>query len=283
MTNLWNIWSQSLPRSALMAALDILVTAFLIYQFLMIVRGRRAQRILTGLFMLAAIYLGAAAAGLELVRWGLETLAPYTVFALIVMFQSEIRRMLARIGQQEWLPWRGRLERRESTEEILLALEQLSLQKTGALIVVERTAELRTFVETGIAVDAALSRDLLLSIFQKGGAMHDGAVIVQGSRVAAASCFLPLSTRPAARGQLGARHRAAIGITEESDCLAVVVSEGSGRITIAEGGEFELDVSLERASERLSAEPLPAKRVEDRAAAAAPHTDRPGHEQAPSS
>jgi len=242
----------TLPNLSLRAAVDILLTAFLIYQFLMIVRGRRAERILTGITFLLMIYLVAVWAELELLRGILTTLAPYTAFAMIVMFQSEIRRMLSRIGRGRWLTWRGRLERRETTEEIILALEQLSSKRTGALIVVERDIGLRTFVESGVVLDAALSRDLLLSIFQPGGAMHDGAVIVQGQRVAAAACFLPLSMNPAVMSTLGTRHRAAIGITEESDCLALVVSEETGQISIASGGDIEQEVTLERVAERLA-------------------------------
>src|SRR5581483_6077737 len=165
-----------------------------------------------------------------LLRNLLATLAPYTGFALIVMFQSELRRMLARIGRR---PFAGftQLERREVADEILLALAQLSQQKIGALIVVERKIGMRTFIESGVNLDAIISRDLLCSIFQPLGALHDGAVIVQGDRVAAAACFLPLTTNPQLSSTLGTRHRAAIGITEEADCTALVVSETTGRIS----------------------------------------------------
>lgn len=240
-----------MPPLTLTVAIDILVVAFLIYQFIVLVRGRRAAHILTGVVILVAIYAVSAWAGLELLRTLLATLAPYTGFALIVMFQSELRRMLARIGRKPF----GRfteLERREVADEILLALSQLAQQKIGALIVVERKIGLRTFVESGVSLDALLSRDLLCSIFQPLGALHDGAVIIQGDRATAAACFLPLTTNPLLSTNLGTRHRAAIGITEEADCIALVVSEETGRVSMAVHGEIELSVSLDSIESMLT-------------------------------
>jgi len=215
------------------------------------VRGRRVAHILTGLGFLTVAYLVAIWAQLELLRTILSTLAPYTAIALIVMFQSELRRVLARLGRR---PFFGvsQLERREVAQEILLAVSQLSQKHIGALIVVERKIGLRTFTESGVHLDAAISRDLLCSIFQPKGALHDGAVIVQGDRVAAAACFLPLTTNPSLLNELGTRHRAAIGISEESDCLSVVVSEETGRISMAAFGEIEQDVSLYRLEQALT-------------------------------
>ncbi|MGA2595966.1 MAG: diadenylate cyclase CdaA [Bryobacteraceae bacterium] len=240
-----------MPALTLTSAIDILVVAVLIYQFIVIVRGRRAAHILTGIGVLVAIYLLSVWIHLELLRTLLATLAPYTGFAIIVMFQSEIRRMLARLGRR---PFAGftQLERREVADEILLALNQLSQAKIGALIVVERKTGLRTFIESGVSLDAVISRDLLCSIFQPLGALHDGAVIVQGDRVAAAACFLPLTTNPQLSSNLGTRHRAAIGITEEADCIALVVSEETGRISMALFGDVELSVALDRVEQALT-------------------------------
>ena len=169
-----------MPRFTWSAALDILVTAFIIYQFIIIVRGRRSAAMLAGLLVLVLVYLGAVYAKLEMLRTILATLAPYTAFAIIVMFQSEIRRLLARIGQRRIIGFGSRLHRRETVEELLLAVQQLAQQKIGALIVIEREVGLRTFVESGVPLDANVSRDLLLAIFYPGSAMHDGAVIIQG-------------------------------------------------------------------------------------------------------
>ena len=240
-----------IPRFSVTAAIDVLVVAVLIYQFILIIRGRRAAHILTGLCILGVAYGVAILAKLELLRTILATLAPYTAIALIVMFQSELRRLLARLGRRPFLGV-SQLERREVAQELLLAVAQLSQRRIGALMVVERKTGLRTFIESGVALDAAISRDLLCSIFQPNGALHDGAIIVQGDRVAAAACFLPLTTNPALLTELGTRHRAAIGITEESDCLSVVVSEETGRISVATAGEIELNVSLERVEQILT-------------------------------
>jgi len=240
-----------LPAFTWISAIDILIVAVLIYQFIMIVRGRRAAHVLIGIVILVAVYAVAVWAHFELVRSLLTTLAPYTGFAVIVMFQSEIRRILARIGRRPFAGF-AQFERREVAEEILLAVAQLSQQKIGALIVVERKIGLRTFTESGMSLDALISRDLLCSIFQPHGALHDGAVIVQGDRVAAAACFLPLTTNPALATNLGTRHRAAIGMTEEADCIAIVVSETSGRISLAMHGDIEINVSLERVQQALT-------------------------------
>jgi diadenylate cyclase len=240
-----------LPKLTLTSAADILIVAVLIYQFLLMIRGRRAMHVLLGLCILGIAYALAIWAQLALLSTILATLAPYTAIALIVMFQAELRRMLARIGRRPFLGV-SQLEHRELTQEILLAVGQFAQRKTGALIVFERKIGLRTFVESGVNLDAAISRDLLLAIFQPGGALHDGAVIVQGDRISAAACFLPLSTNPLLATDLGTRHRAALGITEESDCVAVVVSEETGRISVAAFGEVELDTSLERVEQLLS-------------------------------
>ncbi len=240
-----------LPRLSLTSVIDILVVAVLIYQFLLMIRGRRALHVLLGLCIVAITYAVAIWAKLTLLSTILTTLAPYTAIALIVMFQAELRRMLARLGRRPFLGV-SQLERRELTQDILLAVSQFAQRKTGALIVFERKIGLRTFVESGVNLDASISRDLLLAIFQPGGALHDGAVIIQGDRISAAACFLPLTTNPLLATELGTRHRAALGITEESDCVAVVVSEETGKISVAAFGEIELDTSLERVEQLLS-------------------------------
>src|SRR5206468_3525747 len=216
----------------------------------MIVRGTRAGHILIGILTMVMIYGLAVWAGLEALRSLLSYIVPYTAIAVIILFQSEIRRTLARIGRKRWLG-RG-FKRPESIDEILLALSRFSQEKTGALIVLERDIGLRTFVESGVRLDSHISRDLLLSIFRPGTALHDGAVIIQKDRVAAAACFLPLSVNPAISSKLGTRHRAAIGITEETDCLSIVVSEETGAISVATFGDLERNVTIERADQRIN-------------------------------
>jgi diadenylate cyclase len=167
------------------------------------------------------------------------------------MFQSELRRALARLGRRPFLGI-SQIERRELSQEVVLAVSRMSQNKVGALIVLERKIGLRTFVESGVSVDASVSRDLLCAIFHPGGALHDGAVIIQGDRVAAAACFLPLTTNPLLVSELGTRHRAALGISEEADCIAVVVSEETGKVSVAAFGKIEIDVPLERVEQLLS-------------------------------
>jgi diadenylate cyclase len=241
---------ESLPTLTLTAVLDILLVAFLVYQLLVIVRGTRAWHILTGLLTVGAIYYIASWARLSTLHYLLSQVIPYAGFALIVLFHSEIRRTLARIGRRRF-PGFG-FRRTESTEDILLALNRLSHDRIGALLVMERDIGLRTFVESGVRLEAHLSRDLLLSIFHPGGSLHDGAVIIQKDRVAAAACFLPLSTNPALTSKLGTRHRAGIGITEETDCLAIIVSEETGVISVARHGEIEQGLTLHEVENRIA-------------------------------
>ena len=177
---------------------------------------------------------------------------PYAIFALIVVFGAEIRHALARLGRRLSAVRGGAFNGADSYEDIVLAANHFSQTVTGALIVIEREIGLRTFIESGVPLDANLSFDLLVTIFRPSAPLHDGAVIVQKGRIAAAACFLPLSMNPVLSTQFGTRHRAAIGITEETDAVSVVVSEESGSISIAVGGQIERDITVEYLRERLS-------------------------------
>jgi diadenylate cyclase len=225
------------------AIIDILVVAILIYQAFMVVRGTRAGHILIGILIMMTLYGVASWAGLDALRALLAFIVPYLGLAIIVLFQSEIRRTLARLGRKRWVPWGADYWKPEVVNEILLAVEELAGRRTGALIVLERDIGLRTFIESGVRLEARVTRDLLLSVFQVGLPLHDGAVIVQKDKLAAAACFLPLTTNPALSRKLGTRHRAAIGITEETDCLSIVVSEETGRISAAAFGELTQGLS----------------------------------------
>ena len=242
----------ALPELDLHGIIDILVVAALIYQCLMVVRGTRAGHVLVGILVMVVLYLTAVWAGLQALRSLLSFIVPYIGLAVIVLFQSEIRRTLARIGRRRLLGLGGGFRAPEATAEVLMAAEQLAQQKIGALIVFERDIGLRTFIESGVQLEAIISRDLLLSVFQPGLPLHDGAVIIQKDRLAAAACFLPLTVNPTLSRKLGTRHRAAIGITEETDAISVVVSEETGAISIAAGGAIERDITVEYLRERLS-------------------------------
>src|ERR1700683_2539691 len=242
----------SLPDLTVAGAIDILMVASLIYQCLMVVRGTRAGHILAGILVMMLLYGIALWAGLGARRSVVAFIVPFLVIAIIVLFQSEIRRTLARIGRKRWFGLASGFQAPESAGEILFAVEQLAEKKIGALIVIERDIGLRTFVESGVRLDAHISRDLLLAIFQPGLPLHDGAVIVNKGRIAAAACFLPLTTNPTISRKLGTRHRAAIGITEEADCLTLVVSEETGRISVAAFGELNQGLGINEVYDRIN-------------------------------
>src|SRR5260370_27708254 len=185
----------------------MLCVASLTYQLISLVRGRRAAHVLTGVAFIGLVYGVAIWAKLQLLQTILATLAPYTAIALIVMFQSELRRALARIGRRR-LNLFSPIERKEVADEIVLALGYFAQNKLGTLIVVEREIGMKSFVETGVNLDAKVSRDLLCTIFYRGSILHDGAVIIQGDRIAAPACFLPLTTNTQLLNDLGTRHLA---------------------------------------------------------------------------
>jgi diadenylate cyclase len=240
-------------QQAAWVALDILLVAILIYQVLVMIRGTRAAPMLGGLIIVATIFYLARTQKLATLNWVVGHVLPYVVFALIVVFQSEIRHVLADLGRRLTF-LRGSESANDSYDDIVLAANLFSQHQTGALIVIEREIGLRTHVESGVPLDARLSYDLLATIFRPSAPLHDGAVIVQKDRIAAAACFLPLSMNPLLSIQLGTRHRAGIGITEETDALAVICSEETGAISLAVGGTIERDLTAEQLRQRLSAE-----------------------------
>jgi diadenylate cyclase len=241
------------PWSTISVALDILLVAVVIYQVLVMIRGTRAAPMLAGVAVVAIIFYLARVGELTTLNWLISRLVPYVLFALIVVFQSEIRHVLANVGRRLRFG-RGSASESDTYDDIVLAANLFSQHQTGALIVIEREIGLRTYIESGVPLDARLSYDLLATIFRPSAPLHDGAVIVQKERVAAAACFLPLSMNPVLSTQLGTRHRAGMGITEETDAIAVIVSEETGAISVAVGGKIERDLSVEQLRERLSSE-----------------------------
>ena len=220
--------------------LDIGLVSILVYELLLLIRGTRAaQMALSGLFIMGLYFLSRWLQ-LETVNWVIRNLAGYVVFAIIVLFQSDIRRGMAHFGRAPFFRVLTRPETgNETIEEVVVAASTLAGRRQGAIIVIEREIGLRNYIESGIPLDAQVTYDLLVSIFQPTAPLHDGAVIIQEGRIAAASCFLPLTVQPALSRELGTRHRAAIGLTEENDAVAVIVSEESGLISIALDGTIE--------------------------------------------
>ena len=235
--------------------IDIAIVSFLIYELLLLIRGTRAvQMALSGGFLIALYFLSRWL-HLETVNWLIRNLAGYVVFAVIVLFQADIRRALAHFGRAPFFRYFARsLDGDEDiVEELVVAATTLAARRIGAIIVLERDIGLRNYIEGGIPLDATVTYDLLASIFQPGSPLHDGAVIIQGERIAAAACFLPLSVNPRLSKDLGTRHRAALGLTEENDSVAIVVSEETGSISLVSGGDLERGVSGDRLRASLRA------------------------------
>ena len=240
------------PAIAWWDILDIALVSFLIYELLLLIRGTRAvQMALSGGFLIG-LYFVSQWLQLETVNWVIRNLAGYVVFAIIVLFQSDIRRALAHFGRAPFFRY---LERQEATnetiEELVVSVTNLAARRIGAIVVIERQIGLRNYIEGGIPLDALVTYDLLGSVFQPGSPLHDGAAIIQGDRVAAAACFLPLSVNPLVSRALGTRHRAALGVTEENDALALVVSEETGGVSLALAGTLERDLEPEALRARL--------------------------------
>jgi diadenylate cyclase len=232
--------------------LDIAIVSFLIYEFLLLIRGTRAVQMGVGTLIIVGLFYVSRLAPLQTVNWLIRNMLLYVAFAAIVIFQSDIRRALAHFGQAPFFRYFYRQEAADETiEEIVVAATMLSAQKVGAIVALEREIGLRNYIESGIPLDATLTYDLLVTIFHPGSALHDGAVIIQEGRVAAAACFLPLTVNPRVSRQLGTRHRAAIGLTEEGDAVAIIVSEESGQISLAMDGRIERALSADDLRTRL--------------------------------
>src|SRR5213596_1924438 len=225
-------------------ALDIAIVAILVYELLLLIRGTRAAQMALSAGFILLLYFLSQWLQLETVNWVIRNLAAYVVFAIIVLFQADIRRALAHFGRAPFFRYFERAEHADETiEELVTAATNLAARHTGAIIVLERQIGLRNYIEGGIPLDALITYDLLSSIFQTASPLHDGAVIIQGDRIAAAACFLPLSVNPLVSRDLGTRHRAALGLTEENDAIVVVVSEETGSISLVRDGAMERGIS----------------------------------------
>jgi diadenylate cyclase len=233
--------------------LDILVVWFIVYEVLKLIRGTRAVQMVLGGGFLVALFYGSRWGQLETVNWLIRNLAGYLVFAFIVLFQSDIRRALAHLGRAPFFRYLVKEESaEESIEELVVAAGMLSSKRVGAIIAIERQIGLRNYIEGGIPLDAVLTYDLIVSVFQTSSPLHDGAVIIQENRVAAAACFLPLTVNPKLSREMGTRHRAAIGLTEENDAIAIVVSEETGIISVVSDGQIERSLDADQLRRRLT-------------------------------
>ena len=233
--------------------IDFLVVWAIIYGLLKLVRGTRAVQIAIGLLGVGLLYQIAVFLGLETLQFVMRNMLLYFGFALLVIFAPEIRSALMRFGsnlRSTILFNRGKIAP-TLYEEIVLTATTLSSRKVGALIVIERNVGLQNYVDTGVKIEAPLSYDLLVTIFEPRAPLHDGAVIIRGERISAAGCFLPLTLNPKLSKELGTRHRAAIGVTEDTDAFTIVVSEETGVISFVEKGEITRYLNSSRLRELI--------------------------------
>lgn len=231
-------WSEFLHVLTWRDFLDVVLVAVVIYNLLLLIRGTRAVQVLIGILLVAAAHYAAGVLRLVTLQRVIEAFLIVLPFAIVVLFQQEIRRALAQFGRYPLWGLTTHQKVETSFDQIILAATTLASHRIGALIVIERLDGLRNYIENGIGLDAKISYDLLLNIFTPETPLHDGAVIIQNDRVAAAACFLPLTSNPELSKAFGTRHRAALGISEETDALAVVVSEETGTISVAFDGSM---------------------------------------------
>nr|WP_212505717.1 diadenylate cyclase CdaA [Anaerotalea alkaliphila] len=245
---------QALPIIKIKDIIEIAVIAFGIYQILKWVRGTRAWMLFKGIIVLFAVSAIAMVFEMNTIMWIFANTINVGIIALLIVFQPELRKALEQLGQKNFLSTlvafdeqKDKKEKlaQEYIEEIVQACALMSKVKTGALIVLEKDVKLYEFEKTGLPVDAIVTRQILCNIFEHNTPLHDGAVIIRGNRIVAATCYLPLSENMTLSKELGTRHRAAVGISEVSDCVVVTVSEESGKMSVAMGGNLVRGVDLE--------------------------------------
>ena len=232
--------------------IEILIVAVLFYRLLLLIQKTRAMQMLLGALSLVALYFIAMVLDFTLIRYILEALFQYGAIAALVVFQPELRSGLARLGQSPIVRYIRRMEDNQEVDELLEAFFELARLKRGAIVAIQGEVGLDEYAETGSPVDAPVSSQLLKTIFTPYTPMHDGAVIIKGGRIVTAGAILPLTQLPVQDKSLGTRHRAALGLSEETDAVVVVVSEETSRISVARGGRMEVGVDEARLREILS-------------------------------
>ncbi len=249
----------SFLRPDLSDILQIAVVAYIFYRLLLLWAGTRAIQMIMGLLVLFAVYALAGVLELEFIRYLLEFVFTYGALAAVVIFQPELRSALTKLGQNRFWKYFSRSGKTsEALQELAHATQVLSRKRIGAIIAVEKEVGLDEYARKGTPIDAPISTELIESIFVRYGPLHDGAVLVRGETMVAARCILPLTQFPVTDRSLGTRHRAAIGLSEETDALVIVVSEETGHISLAQRGRLERNVSGERLREALGVGPKAA-------------------------
>lgn len=242
---------------------DILIVTFIIYHLLTLLRGTRAVQLLKGISVVILLWLISSLFDLRTLRWLIENLLSVGLIAIIIIFQPELRRALEQLGRGGLFGKAHQLDDQLATKaigEIIKAVSYLGNKRIGALVVIEKETGLTEYIESGIELEAKISNELLRNIFLPNTPLHDGAVIIRDERIIAAGCFLPLTENPFVSKELGTRHRAGIGMSEVSDCLTIVVSEETGQISLAKGGNLERGLTEEQLLSRMYEELKPKVR-----------------------
>lgn len=241
----------------LINAIDILLVTYVIYKLIMMIKGTKAVQLLKGIFVILIVTLISDKFHLQTLNWMMQQVLIWGVVAFVIIFQPELRRGLEQLGRGKFFSRSGYQEEEEQermVEAIVKATDYMAKRRIGALISIERETGLADYIETGIPLNSNISSELLINIFIPNTPLHDGAVILQKNMVAAAACYLPLSESPFISKELGTRHRAALGISEVTDSLTVIVSEETGAISLTKNGELHRDLKLDKFRELLSAE-----------------------------
>lgn len=223
---------------------DIILMSIIVYRLLLIIKGTKAAHMLMGLGVLLIASLLSGYFELYTVDWLIQSFWAQIVIAIIILFQPEIRRALAQMGETPFLQTLTPAEELKSLEEIVRATIALANRKIGGLIAIERETSLKDFIEIGVSLDARVSKEILLSIFHPTSPIHDGAVVIRGNRIVAAGCFLPIIMSPDISKSLGTRHRAALGLSEETDAVILIVSEETGMVSMAIQGKLETHLDM---------------------------------------
>jgi diadenylate cyclase len=230
---------------------DIIIVSFIIYQIMLLIRGTRAVQMLAGIFVLVLVYFAARELEFLTLYWLLGSFLSSIFLIIIIIFQRDIRRALTQVGQTPFT--RSRAETLQAMVEIVKAAQYMSHRKIGALIVIELETGLKDYIESGQPIDALVSRQLLISIFQTTAPLHDGAVVIRDGRILSAGALLPLTKNPNIEKQYGTRHRAAIGLSEETDAVIIVVSEETQKISLVQNGALVSDLDENGLRSRLDA------------------------------
>ncbi|MCG8568595.1 MAG: diadenylate cyclase CdaA [Spirochaetes bacterium] len=243
-------FSFNIIDNLIFAIIDILIISYIFYKFYQILAQTKAVQVIKGVFFFVLLYILSRIGRLETFSWLLDQIASVIVIAIIILFQPELRRVLTKLGQSNWVNSLIKKDPRDLTE-IINAVENFQILKVGALIVFERKVGLKNIIESGTVINSRISTPLLLTIFHNKTALHDGAVVVRNDQIIAAGCFLPLSDSTTISQEFGTRHRAALGMAEESDAVIIIVSEETGRISIAYDGKLYTNYSVEILTKEL--------------------------------